>query len=154
MLLPIPALQAQDAAAPAAPLPAQIASAKKAFISNTGIGAATNYNEFYAAIKGWGRYQIVDAPADADVVLEISLATQITSVSGTKESGCDSSGATTLKLLVLDATTHFVLWTIEENVQPFARAKTGEKNTAEAMNRIVSDLKLITTQAAPTDAPK
>jgi len=154
MLSPVAAVQAQDAQAPAAPLPAQIASAKKAFISNTGVGAATNYNEVYAAIKSWGRYEIVAAPEDADVVLEISLTTKIAAVSGSKDSGCDSSNASTFKLVVLDAKTHFVLWTIAENVQPFARAKTGEKNMGEAMNRIVSDLKLLTTQPAPVDASK
>ena len=51
-------------AAPPAPLPAQLFSAKTVFISNTTGRAATypgitelTYNEFYAAMKGWGRYR-------------------------------------------------------------------------------------------------
>jgi len=77
--------QIQQAGAPAAPVPTQIASAKKVFISNMGIDTisavvfrrelAENkpYNEFYAAVKAWGRYQLVDSPADADLVYEIGF---------------------------------------------------------------------------------
>ena len=31
------------------------------------------YNEFYAAMKTWGRYELVAAPRDADLVFEIRL---------------------------------------------------------------------------------
>ena len=32
------------------------------------------YNEFYAAMKSWGRYELVSSPADADMVFEIRFA--------------------------------------------------------------------------------
>ncbi|MGC2793613.1 MAG: hypothetical protein WA899_16430, partial [Candidatus Sulfotelmatobacter sp.] len=71
-----------------APVPAQIAAAQKVFISNAG-GASLEtvidetvfnggpdrpYNQFYAAMKSWGRYEVVSTPADADLVFEISWA--------------------------------------------------------------------------------
>ena len=66
--------------APAAPVPVQISTAKKIFISNaqgesTAMTAFPNqtYNEFYAAMKEWGRYELMAMPADADLILEISF---------------------------------------------------------------------------------
>jgi hypothetical protein len=89
--------QIQQAGAPVAPVPTQIASAKKVFISNMGtdtisagvwrqLQLAENkpYNEFYAAVKAWGRYQLVDSPADADLVYEIGFAMPIVSVGGSR----------------------------------------------------------------------
>jgi hypothetical protein len=155
LILPIiPILQAQTADVPTAPLPSQILTAKKVFISNRGVGTDRNYNAFYAAIKSWGGYELVAAPTDADLVLEISLSSQITGVSGSKESGCDSSSASWLKLVLLDTRTRIVLWTLTENIQPFARQKTGEKNTDDAINKLVGDLKTLTAQAAAPNAAK
>jgi hypothetical protein len=64
-----------------APFPVQITRGKTVFISNA--GGDTNdlysggpdrlYNQFYAAIQSWGRYQLVAGPGDADLVLAISF---------------------------------------------------------------------------------
>jgi len=71
---------------PPAPIPQQIVTAKKVFIANGGGdeslifdspqysgGPDRLYNEFYAAIKSWGRYELVNAPGEADLVFEIRL---------------------------------------------------------------------------------
>jgi hypothetical protein len=134
------ALLAQTADVPAAPLPSQITAAKKVFISNAGVGIGNTYNEFYAAIKSWGRYELVAAPVDADLALEISLF-----------SGSDAS-LPHLKLVLLDTKTRIALWAFSEPMQPYARQKTGEKNKQDAMNKLVDDLKSLTTQ--PTTAAK
>jgi hypothetical protein len=59
----------QPADPPPAPVPAQIFTGKKAFISKAsgeGINppgsADLNYNQFYASMKSWGRYELVAAP--------------------------------------------------------------------------------------------
>ncbi len=143
-------LMAQSEAVPAAPIPSQILTAKKVFISNAGVGTDRNYNEFYAAIKSWGRYELVAAPAGADLVMEINFSSQITGVSGSKESGCDSSSASQFKLVLLDPKTRIVLWTLTENIKPYARQKTGEINMDDALNRLVADLKALTAQPAAT----
>jgi hypothetical protein len=156
MILPAASAQlAQTASSvPAAPLPSQILTAKKVFLSNTGVGTSRSYDAFYAAIKSWGQYSIVAAPADADLVLEISLSSQITAVSGSKESGCDSSSSSRFKLVLVDPKTRIVLWTISETIKPFARQKTGEKNMDDAINKLVGDLKALTAQPAAASNPK
>src|ERR1035437_1588859 len=66
---------------PAAPIPSQILTAKKVFISNIG-GIVYHYwsgrpdriyNEFYAAMKSRGQYEIVAVPADSDLVLDVRV---------------------------------------------------------------------------------
>jgi len=69
--------------APAAPVPTQILAAKKVFIANAGgdqpfyeeplfsAGPDRAYTQFYAAMKAWGRYELVGAPSDADILIEI-----------------------------------------------------------------------------------
>jgi hypothetical protein len=71
--VPACAAQAAGAAVPA-PVPGQIANAKSVFISNMGVDAVSlaafkreqapdkPYGEFYAAMKAWGRYELVDNP--------------------------------------------------------------------------------------------
>ncbi len=67
---------------PAAPAPPQISTAKTVFIANAGGednpsdsqfsgGPDRAYNQFYAAIKSWGRYELVLTPANADLLLEL-----------------------------------------------------------------------------------
>jgi hypothetical protein len=55
---------------PSAPIPISIFKAKKVFISNASGEIPMppdivdlTYNEFYAAVKSWGRYEIVSAPS-------------------------------------------------------------------------------------------
>jgi hypothetical protein len=70
---------------PAAPIPAQIFTAKKAFVANAGGdepfyeepmfsgGPDHAYNQLYEGLKASGRYELVSAPSDADLLLEIRL---------------------------------------------------------------------------------
>jgi hypothetical protein len=90
----------------------------------------------------------VAAPADADLVLEISISSQITGVNGSKESGCDSSSVSRFKLTLLDPKERIVLWTLAETIRPYARQKSVEKNTDDAIDKLVSDLKALTAQPA------
>jgi hypothetical protein len=68
-----------------APLPQQIIKGKKVFISYAGGdsnglysgGSERLYNQFYAAMKDWGRYQLIDSPADADLVFEIGFSNPV-----------------------------------------------------------------------------
>jgi hypothetical protein len=72
---PIVAAQAVSEPAPG-PIPTQLLTSKRVFISNAGstIGKAPvnlAYNEFYAYMKSWGKYELVSAPADSDLIFEI-----------------------------------------------------------------------------------
>jgi hypothetical protein len=143
-------LRAQEAA-PAAPVPPRIASAKKVFISNTGEqrnpsgdlyfsgGPDRAYNQFYAAMKDWGRYELVLDPADADLVFEIRLANVAQGVD------------TELKLVLLDPRNHVTLWTFSEHAEPAGRQKTRDAAFDQAVSRISDDLKKLV--AGPSAAP-
>ena len=111
---------------PAAPVPSPIAAAKKVFISNAPGsslpayfgGPERAYNEFYTAMKGWGHYELVTAPYDADLILEVSFTSSLSGVGGTSTSGCISSNYTELRLVILDAKMHVPLWWFNEEVNP------------------------------------
>jgi hypothetical protein len=137
---------------PAAPVPAQIGTAKRIFISNAGVeaffllpkdaiytgGPNRAYNQFYAAMKSWGRYELVSAPADADLVFEIGFTDKYEIRFLVSQ----------FKLLVLDPKTHVALWTITKYVEPAGMAKNREKNYDLAMTDLVDDVKIIATPAA------
>jgi hypothetical protein len=103
---------------PPAPVPASIATAKKVFIANAPGdilpaslgGPSRTYNEFYAATKSWGRYELVSAPADADLIFEISFANPVYGVNF-----MGPSGALLLKLVIVDPKTHIPLWWLSES---------------------------------------
>jgi len=133
-----------DVLAPA-PVPVQILTAKKIFITNGdayllfGIPNLA-YSEFYASLKSLGKYEFMQTPADADVVLEVRIEVVV-------------PVANVLRLAILDPKTGILLWRITEQVQPWAREATGRKNFDEAMANLVSDLnKLIVSPRATTGA--
>jgi hypothetical protein len=145
--VPLPALNAQKTPEnPTAPVPAQILSAKKVFISNGGVNGNSRvilflkmldfnqpYNQFYAAIKNWGRFELVTAPADADLVFRIRFTLPFSN-------DVDSQ----LDLAILDAKTHFRLWTITQPIQLANRQETRIKNFSQAMADLVDSIKILT----------
>ena len=137
-------------AAATAPMPTAIQMAKRVFLGNAGGDGMSisifrrsgdvnqPYNWFYLAMKNWGRYELVGSPADADLVFEISFAAPLV--------GADklSTFAPYLRLEILDAKTHFLLWTIVEPVQGAYRKTTWETNFNTGVTNLVSDLKNMT----------
>lgn len=142
----------QPQEAPAAPVPVQIGSAKKVFISNAGEdtvfslprdamysgGPNRAYNQFYAAMKSWGRFELVSAPADADLVFQI----------GFMDKNEGPVFVSQLKLVILDPKTNIALWTITKYVEPAGKAKNREKNYDLTMTALLGDLKIIVAPAA------
>ena len=132
------AQQAAGMAAPA-PVPSQIVTAHKVFVSNEGYDSIAReaferahqrnrpYNDFYAAMKNWGRYELVTSPADADLVFAIRFSAPIVN--------CDklTSFAPQLQLTILDARTHFALWSMMDPVQGAYRKNTWDKNFTKAL---------------------
>ena len=69
----------------AAPIPTQITAAKRVFVANGGGddrwhddplftgGVDRSYSQFYSGIKAAGRYELVSAPTDADLIFEIQF---------------------------------------------------------------------------------
>lgn len=158
------ALSAQKSQMPApAPVPPQIAAARKAFISNAGGesfetvfdqvvfngGPDRPYNQFYAAIKAWGQRELVSSPADADLVLEISWVLSDTGLGRLPVLG-------QLRLVMLDPRTRVTLWTVTEYVRGAALQGNRDKNFDQAMNTVVDRVRILMapTAAAPDAARK
>jgi hypothetical protein len=83
--VPLGAQQQQSIDASPAPVPPAIFSAKKVFLSNGGADSGLFphpfsgsqdrvYNQFYASMQKWGRYELVSEPNEADLVFEVRLA--------------------------------------------------------------------------------
>ncbi len=154
MTLCIPALQAQPSGAVAtAPVPEQIVRAKKVFISNAGMDAISMmafrrlgdpdrpYNLFYAAMKTWGHYELAASPADADLVFEIRFSAPLIDVE-------PAAYGPQVGLVILDARTHFILWTMAEPVQGAVRKGTFVKNVNSGITNLMADVKKLASQAA------
>jgi hypothetical protein len=160
-LASVPSCTAQSAdTAVAAPVPTQIRSVKKVFISNLGFDAISAavflkegevdkpYNRFYAAMKAWGRYTQVDNPDDADQVFEIRFNAAITS------SDKINTYAPELVLTIGDAKTHFTLWTVAEPVKGAFLKSTWDKNFNQGISNLMDDLKRLTAPPAAEPANK
>ena len=154
--------QQQQSVIKSAPLPAQIITAKKVFISNAGAqwdshiwsgDSARPYNQFYAAIRDWGHYDIVSMPGDADLVLQISFAQPMEDISVNGSSGSTSGSgikAPQLRLALLDPKTDVLLWELTERLQfKVGLKKMRDKVFDGAMSDLVSDLKTLTMQPPP-----
>jgi hypothetical protein len=162
-LLSIPLLSADKPkdAVPPAPVPSPIAVAKKVFISNApGTilpayfgGPDRTYNEFYAAMKGWGHYELVGVPSDADLILEISFNSSLSSVGGSSTSGPISYNYTELRLVILDARMHVPLWWFNEAVNPKVSfghrpEKAVDSAFSQSTATLVDDLKKLVSEPA------
>jgi len=158
----VPGLSAQQAKGPTpAPVPGQIAAAKKVFISNAGGegfetvidqtvfdgGPDRPYNQFYAAVKDWGHYEIVSSPADADLILEISWVLT--------DTGLRLPVLGQIRLVMIDPKTHATLWNLTEYVRGAILLGNRDKNFDQAMNTVAGRLKLLAIPVAiPADAAR
>jgi hypothetical protein len=139
---------------PPGPIPEQIVTAKKVFVANGGGdeslfdtpqyrgGPDRLYNEFYAAIKSWGRYELVNAPGDADLVFEIRLTLlqpRRSEVLGDDKPEYDAQ----FHLSVRDVKTHETLWGLTEHGEMAILQDNRDKNFEQALGGILSELKKI-----------
>jgi hypothetical protein len=150
-----PALVAQQSKAQLpAPIPPQITAAQKVFISNAGGESFENvidslpfnggpdrpYNQFYAAMKNWGRFELVPSPADADLVFEVSWVLT--------DTGLKLPVLGQLRLVVIDPKTHITLWSFTEFVRGAILLGNRDKNFDQGMTTIVNRLKNVSASAA------
>jgi hypothetical protein len=133
----------------AAPVPALLVSAKKVFISNAGADSGLfphpfsgdpdrAYNQFYADVSSWGRYQLVSTPGEADLVFELQLSAPNGPSNADKSKGA-SDPLPMFRLVIYDRPTHYVLWALTESVAPAEKQKTHDHNFDEALAELVLD---------------
>ena len=137
---------------PPAPVPAQILTAKKVFIANGGGdeclfdspqysgGPDRLYNEFYAAIKSWGRYELVGDPGDAELVFEIRL-TLVQPRRSEPFGGNNPEYDSQFHLAIRDVKTHETLWGLTEHAQTAILQGNRDKNFEQALAGILSELR-------------
>jgi hypothetical protein len=145
-LIKAPIAAAQGASEPApGPIPTPLLTSKRVFISNAGstIGKAPvnlAYNEFYTYMKSWGKYELVSAPADSDLIFEIHFV-----AAGTPFFGTHGEDAEQICLVMLDTKTRVVLWVVTEPVRGAGFESSARKNFDRAMTSLVGNVKKLTT---------
>lgn len=152
------AAQASDTSP--APVPAAIFTSKRIFISNAGADSGLfphpfsgrpdrAYNEFYGFMQGWGRYEIVATPAEADLVFELQLMAPNGPSNADKQKGA-SDPLPMFRLVIYDAKTRFVLWALTESIEGAYGQKPHDRNFDESLGMLVADLKQVTTRTPVT----
>jgi len=142
-----------------APLPAQIYSGEKVFVANAGgdnnhlySGEPERlYNQFYAALKSWGRYDLARSPAEADLVFEISFLNPFVGEYVTEGGGQTSVSSRSVtdpqfRLTIVDPGTRVTLWVFTEHIQPALLQGNRDKNFDQALNYLVNDLRNVAGQ--------
>jgi hypothetical protein len=140
---------------PVAPVPHQLLAARRVFISNAGAesygsetyfrltkydgGPDRFYNQLYAAMKNWGRYELADSPSTADVVYEARFTSPIVD----KRTKADFVYDPQLGLTILDPKTRVALWSLTEHIQPGGNRESDNRNFDSAVERVVSKAKML-----------
>jgi hypothetical protein len=166
-LLPVSAWAGEQAKlAPAAPIPVQIVAAKKIFVANAGGdqpwyddaqysgGADRTYNQFYAEMKTWGRYELAGSPADADLLVEIGFTAPPSVGAGTRG---DTVGGRPFdpqfRLVIRDPKTNALLWGFTEHAQWALLKGNRDNNFDAALAKIVGDMQGLVLSATAANKP-
>jgi hypothetical protein len=147
------------------PVPTPITTAQKIFIANGGMDAFSlqafeelglngtdAYDSLYATVKGWGNYQLVSSPADADLVLVIRFTAPLVGENGGwafQRVLANTRWQFQTELTIYDAKSHFPLWTLTQPVRPANLKGTWHKNIADANAALAGDLKSLLSPATP-----
>lgn len=168
--LQTPLLKGQDpkTTVQAAPIPSQISAAKRVFIANAGGderayeeplfkgGPNRAYDQFYAALKAWGHFELLTSPSDANLLLEIRFSYPVAArevVNGNTLGGLAFDPQ--FRLEIRDPKTNALLWGITEHAQWAILQGNRDRNFDQTLARLVADLERVVTQsAAPSDNSK
>jgi len=147
--------QSSQPPAAVAPIPAQIATAHRVFIANAGAdvnaqdffkraGALPEdaYNRFYSAMRNWGKYDLVAGPAEADLVFEIRF------TAPEYFQGEIANYEPQFNLNIVDAKTHFLVWSMAGRVEGAYRKTTWLKNLDVGLDALLDQLKRVSVLAA------
>jgi hypothetical protein len=145
---------------------AKVTAAKKIFVSNAGEnisfagdipgGVNATYSEFYAALKQWGYFQLVDSPAQSDLIFQIRGTEEPPDIENTGKGLQNKDYTATnyppmLELSILDPSQD-LLYKI---VLPAGRAGNipkGKIAFAKSIDALTAQVKALVAAAAPTQA--
>jgi hypothetical protein len=163
LAIPLLSVSVLAAAQPkqAAPVPAQMLTAKRVFVVNAGTDAGAYpiatfsgeperaYNSFYAAMKTWGHYQLVGAPSDADLLIEVRLTVRLGEVLNGESMNW---GEARFRVVIRDPKTQAMLWAMTEQVQNAGLLRNRDKNFDQALAKLVARLERLTAPPAAGDS--
>lgn len=146
------------------PVPSQISMAKKVFVVNAGEnqpflndpiftgGQQRMYDEFYAGMKASARYELVGAPADADLSFEIEMSVNRAGPRVSQEPNIfgDIPYDPYFRLVVRDPKSNAILWVLIEHVQWAILQGNRDKNFDQAIERLISDVQWMARSASAT----
>jgi hypothetical protein len=144
-----------------APVPAQLLTARRIFIANAGEdqpffdaslftgGSERAYDDFYAGMNGLGKYELVSSPDNADLLFEIEMmspragprVSEMPNVLG------DVPYDVSFRLKIRDPKTNALLWTCIEHVQWAILQGNRDRNFAQAIQRLITDMQALATRA-------
>jgi len=160
---PLVATAQEYKAAPAAPVPPEILSANVIFIANGGGeesplfsgGPDRAYNQFYAAMKSWGRYKLASLSDNAGLLFEVQFVLAPFSRTVFHGDSEAQSADPQLRLVIRNAKTQALLWRFTEHVEWAALQSNRDKNFDEALAKIVESLETLAAgPAAPATKPR
>jgi len=143
---------------PPAPLPAAIVNSHTAFLSNKG-GSDLAYDAFYQAMKGWGKFQIVGSPDNADLIVELSYevlneGTRVWSSTNTYNNTTQVHSRQIIDpqliLTIYDARSKNSLWSTIDHRRLARLEKNREKEMINSAERLVEELR---SRANPESTP-
>jgi len=148
-----------SAVASSAPIPRALRSAGKIFVSNAGADSGLfpspfsgdptrGYNQLYAALKADGKFQLVDDPAEADLVLELELTAPNGPSNGSKVNGA-SNPLPMLRLVIYDRKSHYVLWALTQSIDVAYLQKTHDRNFDQALEDLRLEFEALAGKADP-----
>lgn len=136
---------------PPAPLPSALATAHKLFLGNAGdqdnADCLRAYNDLYAALNGFGRYELMGDPSAADLVLELHYEFSL----GAGVNGISANTPRQFRLILLDPKTHVVLWTLVERTNYASLERNRNKNLDEVVGVLATDLDQLLTAKPPAN---
>lgn len=144
-----PLVSAQQTDHNPAPVPPQVLNAHAVFVSNGGgsnyfdmFGGGPNraYNTFFSQLKKTGRYELVSAPSQADVIFEIRAIAPAVSWNDVP------SYNPQVILSIRDPKTSAVLWTARANVRAIGTKKHRDRDFDESVAVLVDELAQVTGQ--------
>ena len=151
----------QPSASKQVPKPSQIMNAKTVFIANAGGEgySATKepqptpdpeyaYDQFYPAMKSWGRFDLTDDPSRADLVFEIRLKRGMFLYND----GVPPTWDYQIRLKILDSKTHFTLWGFNEHVKWASRTADMNENIDHTVAALINDVKQLVSSST-SDKP-
>jgi hypothetical protein len=147
---------------------AKVTAAKKIFLSNGGVdkgfthfipgGPDVSYNELYAALKQWGYFQLVDSPAQADLIFDIrstvDMHTEFVYSLNPDKVGHDETGyIPILTLSISDASTHAPIYSIVIDAGRGSNIPKGKIAFAKSITALTDKVKALVAAPAPTQNP-